>query len=289
MRVRMGRWLPWLALGVVIVGFANFFWFLAESSAIGGDALNGYIRDGRYFLNSHGDATEVTQATWYWSRAHAISVFGTHLVAMAGMGFLMFRVFFPAMLPSRSPADESDRLEAVRASGPAVASGRCAGQLGELRLSGPLLDVAVHPGGITFTPPFMSPVVLLAKELEGVGWDRRWGQSRMTIGLRPGAWLGPIRLYLGPNDQLAVAIEHLVPDRGGSQEQTKGPAGVTPSPARFGKYPLIMKVWLVGALVFSVPFLLSIAEPGLNLPFLFGLVIIGANVYWFLIRDRHRW
>jgi len=64
---------------------------------------------------------------------------------------------------------------------------------------------------------------------------------------------------------------------------------VAPTPARFGKYPLIMKAWLVGALVLSVPFLLSIAEPGLNLPFLFGVVIFGSNVYWFLIRDRHRW
>jgi hypothetical protein len=176
---------PWIAMIAVVIGFANFFWFLAESTSLGGDALNGHVRDGHYYVRSHGTVTEVSQAAWYWSRSHGISVLGTHLLAMVGMGYLLFRVFFPAMLPSPSP-DDADRLVAVRASGPEIAGGRVAGQLGDLRLSGPLLDVAVHPGGIVLRPPFMRPVVLLADELDGVSWDRSWGQDRLTISYRPG-------------------------------------------------------------------------------------------------------
>jgi hypothetical protein len=287
---RMRRWLPWLALVVVVIGFANFIWFMAESASLGGDALNGSVRDGHYYVSSHGVVTEVSPAEWRWSRAHGISVIGTHILTMGGMAFLLFRVFFPAMLPSQSP-DDSTRLAAVRASGPEIAGGRIAGQLGDLRLSGPLLDVAVHPGGIAFKPPFMSPVVLLANELEGLSLDRRWGQNRLTIAYRSGAWLGPIRLFVSPGDQLAVAIERLVAER---VDPTQGPLGTDPTGpatdrAGFPKYPLIMRVWIVGALVLSVPFLLTWAKPGLNPAFLFGAVIVGANVYWWLIRDRHRW
>lgn len=277
-----------------LVGFANFFWFVAESSALGGDALNGTIRGGHYYVSSHGALTEVSQGQWYWSRAHAISVFGTHLLAMVGMAFLLFRVFFPAMLPSPSP-DDAERLVAVRASGPEIAGGRVAGQLGDLRLSGPLLDVAVHPGGMVLRPPFMRPVVLLADELEGVSWDRSWGQHRLTIAYRPGVWLGPIRAFVRPGDQLAVAIERLVSDsrvpRPSTPTLSTSTAHGAPisGPARLPKYPLVMKVWIVVALVLSVAFLLTWASPGLNPKFLFGLAIVAGNVYWWLIRDRRRW
>jgi hypothetical protein len=288
-------WLAWAALVAVVVGLANFFWFMAESASLRGDALNGVVRDGHHYVSNHGTLTEVSPADWRWSRAHGISVIGTHLLTMVGMAYLLFAVFFPAMLPSRTPAETSDRLDQVRASGPEIAGGRIAGQLGDLRLSGPLLDVAVHPGGITLKPPFMDPLVLLADELEGVSWDRRWGQDRLTISYRPGTWRGPIRLFTSPNGHLAVAIERLVPDRLDPNQQTAGPISsggsstTSAQPARFAKYPLIMRVWIVGALLLSVPFLLAVARPGLDPTFLFGLVIIGFNVYWLVIRDRRRW
>jgi len=288
-------WLAWVALVVVLVGLANFFWFMAESASLGGDAVNGVVRDGHYFVSNHGALTEVSPAEWRWSRAHGISVIGTHLLTMVGMAYMLFAVFFPAMLPSRTPAETSDRLDQVRASGPEIAGGRIAGQLADLRLSGPLLDVAIHPGGIALKPPFMSPVVLLANELEGISWDRRWGQDRLTIAYRSGTWLGPIRLYTSRDGQLAIAIERLMPDRLDPEQQTAGPISsdvsstISSQPARFAKYPLIMRVWIVGALLFSVPLLLAVARPGLDPTFLFGLAIIGFNVYWLVIRDRRRW
>jgi hypothetical protein len=66
------RWFPWVAVGVIVVGFVNFFAFIAISSALGGDALNGYARDGHYYVASHGSYTEVSQTVWTLNRIHAL-------------------------------------------------------------------------------------------------------------------------------------------------------------------------------------------------------------------------
>jgi hypothetical protein len=282
------RLLPWIAIVVVLIGFANSSWFAAESSSLGGDALNGYVRDGHYFVTSHGAAAEVTQADWEWSRLHGISVLATHLLVMGGLAFLLFTVFFPALMPSQAGLPSSDRLDAVRTSGPEVAHRRIAGQLGDLRLSGPLLDVAVHPGGIILKPPFMTPVVLLADEVLGLGRDRSWGSHRLTIQYRPGAWHGALRLFVGPTDPIAVAIGRFVTERD-DREAVASVSSITPSAARTAKFPLVMRVWIVIALAISVVLVLSWDRPGLSPTFLFGAAIVAGNVYWLLIRNRHRW
>lgn len=97
MAARVRRALPYLALIAVVVGFVNFFWLLAESAALGGDALNGYASQGHYFVNSHGSYTEVSEASWTWSRVHSVSVFITHPLAMAGMFYLLVRFVVPQL------------------------------------------------------------------------------------------------------------------------------------------------------------------------------------------------
>ena len=282
------RSLPWIAIVVVLIGFANSSWLAAESSSLGGDALNGYVRDGHYFVTSHGTATEVSHADWEWSRLHGISVLLTHLLAMAGLAFLLFTVFFPALMPTQGGLPASQRLDVVRTSGPKVAGRRIAGQLGDLRLSGPLLDVAVHPGGIVLKPPFMTPVVLLVDEVIGLSWDRRWGSHRLAIQYRPGAWNGSIRLYVGSTDPIAVAIERFVAGRD-DREAFAGASAISPSPAPIAKFPLVMRVWIIAALAISVVLVFSWYRPGPDPSFLFGAAIVLGNVYWLLIRYRHRW
>ena len=50
---------------------------------LGGDAINGYIRDGHYFLGSHGSYTEVSSSVWTYSYYHSISTSVTHLLVFA--------------------------------------------------------------------------------------------------------------------------------------------------------------------------------------------------------------
>jgi hypothetical protein len=56
--------------------FPNFFAFIVGSLYLGGDALNGYVKAGHYFLCAHGSCTEVAQSIWQYSYWHALTAMG---------------------------------------------------------------------------------------------------------------------------------------------------------------------------------------------------------------------
>jgi hypothetical protein len=67
---------PTLALAVV-----NFFTFIAGSLYLGGDALNGYVEAGKYFVCAHGSCSEVSSKIWHYSYWHATTaMYGILLV-----------------------------------------------------------------------------------------------------------------------------------------------------------------------------------------------------------------
>jgi hypothetical protein len=68
---------------VIVIGLANFIGFVLIAGAIGGDALNGYKANGRYFVRMHGRSTEVSESVFTYSKWHATSIFITHPLAMA--------------------------------------------------------------------------------------------------------------------------------------------------------------------------------------------------------------
>jgi len=72
---------------LVVVAMVNFFSFVAIASANGGDAINGYKRDGRYFVCQHGGCTEVSRNFWWYSYWHCISMWITHGSALIA-GFI---------------------------------------------------------------------------------------------------------------------------------------------------------------------------------------------------------
>jgi len=66
-----------ICTAATIFGFLNFiaFWLIAVT--IGGDAINGQMTDGRFYLYSHGVLTEVSEPVFRYSYVHAISVWIT--------------------------------------------------------------------------------------------------------------------------------------------------------------------------------------------------------------------
>jgi hypothetical protein len=62
----------------------NFLAFVATTFYLGGDALNGYARNGHYFLGLHsnGPFTEVSRTVFNYSRWHALGV-------IVSIGFLL--------------------------------------------------------------------------------------------------------------------------------------------------------------------------------------------------------
>lgn len=59
------------ALWVVIIGAANFAVFVGVAMYLGGDALNGKVEDGHYYLTERGRYTEVSESVFEYSRVHA--------------------------------------------------------------------------------------------------------------------------------------------------------------------------------------------------------------------------
>ena len=57
----------WLR-ALFIIGVANFLAFVLIAAAIGGDALNGFVKQGHYFLLNHGVVTEVSQSVFTYSK-----------------------------------------------------------------------------------------------------------------------------------------------------------------------------------------------------------------------------
>jgi hypothetical protein len=85
-RQRVSKWrdLPvWLQV-LAVIAFVNFtiFWIVAVDS--GGDAWNGYQRDGKYFLASHGKYTQVSHRFWMYSYYHVIATWVTHSAVLIG-------------------------------------------------------------------------------------------------------------------------------------------------------------------------------------------------------------
>ena len=59
----------------------NFGVFAVIALLIGGDALNGTVRDGHYYLEQLGAYTEVSKSLFVYSAVHALSVFLTIPIA----------------------------------------------------------------------------------------------------------------------------------------------------------------------------------------------------------------
>jgi hypothetical protein len=77
-----------LAKILVFGAIVNFFAFLIGVSLAGGSALSGRIEGGEHLLVERGRWTKVEPWVWRYVRAHEISVFVTHPLAMLGFGIL---------------------------------------------------------------------------------------------------------------------------------------------------------------------------------------------------------
>lgn len=71
-----------LCSAIIAVGVLNFVAFIVIALLIGGDAVNGHANDGHFYLSNHGKPTEVSEAVFRYSYAHAMSLWITHPAAM---------------------------------------------------------------------------------------------------------------------------------------------------------------------------------------------------------------
>jgi hypothetical protein len=72
-----------ICLWIIFLGLANFVSYTITYGYIGGDAKNGEIRNGQYFVRGHfihfrqnpdGNETEVSRRVWMYSYIHSITI-----------------------------------------------------------------------------------------------------------------------------------------------------------------------------------------------------------------------
>jgi hypothetical protein len=80
----------WLR-AILIIAFINFISFWIISVANGGDALNGKMEDGKFFVANHGRYTEVSRVFFELNRIQSISVWVTHSCALLGVVWFVWR------------------------------------------------------------------------------------------------------------------------------------------------------------------------------------------------------
>jgi hypothetical protein len=78
-----------LGMTLFFVAWVNFTVFWIVALILGGDAINGKVEDGRYYLGSHGRYTQVSADVYVYSRIHTISIFITHPLGIFGGGGLV--------------------------------------------------------------------------------------------------------------------------------------------------------------------------------------------------------
>lgn len=164
-----------VAFVLIVVGAVNFSWFLAESKRLGGDALNGFVQNGHFYVSSHGVTTEVSEEAWRWNYFQGQSLPATHGLAMLSIAYFLFRYVFPAMMSiNTSPARSGERqkvVAAVEGSGVAVATVSCGGRIGSLYFRGPLITARIHPGGISISTLASASRAIKAEQLRQIRYQ----------------------------------------------------------------------------------------------------------------------
>lgn len=183
---------------------------MGMSARLGGDALNGYERDGRYYVSSRGRATEVTEGQWRRSRAHAISVWITHPLAMVSMAYLLFQHVFPSFTYRASKEAIAGAADDVRRSGPQLAKTACSGRVGGVNYSGPTIHAAAYPGGIVIKPLFQSPFASAASAITDVRASREWWVKGIEIVHTSAQVTSPIFLHCDEDDPFVATLRAIL-------------------------------------------------------------------------------
>lgn len=99
---RRGR----VGIALFLACIVNFLAFGIIAICIGGDAVNGEVVDGRYFLSSKGKLTQVSKAVFQYSYCHTVSVPASFLVALVGWALAAMAGEPDTKNPKPSPPDD---------------------------------------------------------------------------------------------------------------------------------------------------------------------------------------
>lgn len=211
-------WEIWshIVMTVIAISFINFWWVFVEHFYIGGDALNGYMSNGHYYLSTQTQLRyiEVSEYVWKWSYFHSLSVFAL-IILCVPLGFFTFFVFHPALKLIRKAEQQHTQVVTVEASGYRLYRQlNCRVILGNLRP--PILAILqVYPGGFILLAYLAGRIAITRSEIMEIHRRRSVFTSWYDIHIKIDSLPSPIsissQLFVG-ND-IGQALTLLFPNR----------------------------------------------------------------------------
>ncbi len=80
-----------ICVWLILLGLGNFLAYGVGYSLIGGDAPNGSVREGKYFVRGHfihhlsGQEQEVSRGVWFYSYLHSISIWPSIAIVLLAL------------------------------------------------------------------------------------------------------------------------------------------------------------------------------------------------------------
>jgi hypothetical protein len=139
----------------------------------------------------------------------------SHPLAMVAMAYLLFQHIFPATIYRAGSQARTLATQTLETTGTPLAQTTCGGSIGRLQFRGPLLRVAIYPGGILLKPLFMPAAALLNHEITAIHLQKMWFSEVVEITHRAQSLASPIRLACGSDDPIrAILLTRGQPDSG---------------------------------------------------------------------------
>ncbi|HEV8698786.1 MAG TPA: hypothetical protein VGQ89_13910 [Candidatus Limnocylindrales bacterium] len=217
---------------MIAAGLLNFVWFLTNSASLGGDALNGYVCDGRYFVASHGSYTEVAASEWIVNRNIGVLTLITWPLVMLAGAFLLFRYAFPYAMSGRfTRRPNQARVAQIRESSSLIASSDSGGSIGDVHMSAGMLGADVYHAGLVVRPRFMPTAAIPIDEISSVRHSRGLLGRRLEIEHDGFEIASPLVLFVDEDSDAARAIDSITAARPSGAGTVTRPADSSPGSA----------------------------------------------------------
>jgi hypothetical protein len=87
----VSRKLKLICITLFVLAWINFVVFFVVASIIGGDAMNGKVKDGKYYVAHRSQYTEVSRPVFVYSRFHVYFVWILHPIGMLCLAYAILK------------------------------------------------------------------------------------------------------------------------------------------------------------------------------------------------------
>jgi hypothetical protein len=204
----------WLVPVVFLLLVGNVFWFISDAQRLGGGTLNGYVRDGRYFLANHGSYTEVDGGTWAWHGLHEMTILLGYPVAVLIAYAVARRGGWQWLVGGPPASDAEQRMDAIQQSGRPFLEAAPPIRLSSVDIPAGGATLTFHPAGVIVKLADVEGAAMLRTDVVRLDEHPEAAAPRIDIDhIAPGI-ASPLIVFTEGDSELADAIRNTLMERG---------------------------------------------------------------------------